>query len=135
MHARPRRRGSLSVELLFVFPILLAVLLGAVQFSLWLSAQQRVALASREGARVAATGGTSDEVAAAVRATLGDARFSAAEVRAGLTESNGDPVASGEPVSVVVSLPAAAVVPDLLRFVGFSIRNEILASQTVMRKE
>lgn len=135
MVAKPRRRASMSIELLLVFPLLLAVLLGTVQFSLWMSAQQRVALASREATRVAATGGTRDEVAASVRLTLGDTRFQLAEIQANLTDSNGDPIASGEPVSVLVSLPAGAVVPDLLRIIGFSIRNEFLVSQTVMRKE
>jgi hypothetical protein len=137
MAAKPgnKRRGSMAIELLFVFPILLAVLLGTVQFSLWLSAQQQVALASREGARTAATGGSAKDVNESVRLTLGDGRFNVAEVKVTLTDEHGDPVTAGNPVAVQVRLPAASAVPDLLRFIGFSIRNEVLVGQTVMRKE
>ncbi|MFO0845110.1 MAG: TadE family protein [Gemmataceae bacterium] len=135
LKAKNKRRGGMAVELLFVFPILLAVLLGTVEFSLWLSAQQQVALASREGARTAATGGGKDAVNLSVRRALGDTRFNAAEVVVNLADDNGDPVAPGDPVAVQVRLPAGAVVPDLLRFIGLSIQNEVLVGQTVMRKE
>lgn len=135
MSAKRRRRGLVAVELLFVLPLLLAVLLGTVEFSLWLTAQQQVNLASREGARVAATGGNRDDVDAVVRVALGPGRFDRATITATLTDEDGDPVLPGRPVAVVVQLPAAAVVPDLLAFVGLSIRNQILVGQTVMRKE
>jgi hypothetical protein len=130
-----KRRGGVAVELLLVFPLLLAVLLGTVEFSLWLAGRQQVALASREGARAAATGGTANDVQAAVRLALGDARYQQAQVVADLTDPAGVPVAPGEPVAVLVRLPAAAVVPDLLVVVGVSIRDQSLISQTVMRKE
>jgi hypothetical protein len=133
--SRRRRRGSVATELLFAFPILLAVLLATVEFSLWLSAQQQVALASREGARAAATGGDLDEVNRTVRLALGDGRFAVAQVSADLTDDLGNPAAAGDPVAVQVRLPASSVVPDLLGFVGFSIRGEVLVGQTVMRKE
>src|SRR5262245_17685472 len=105
-----RRRGSLTAELLFVFPLLLGILLATVELALWLTAQQQVALASREGARTAATGGSEEAVNDAVRLVLGDARFARAQVQASLA------VPSGEPVAVLVQLPAEAVVPDLLVF-------------------
>jgi Flp pilus assembly protein TadG len=132
---RPRRQATVAIEMLLVFPLLLAVLLGTIVFSLWLSAQQQVSLASREGARAAATGGNAADVNAAVHLALGDNRFSQASVQANLTDSNGNPLASGQPVSVVVQLPVTAAVPDLLVFIGVSIRNQSLVSQTVMRKE
>jgi Flp pilus assembly protein TadG len=131
---RPARRGGVALELLFVLPILLAVLLGAVEFSLWLTAQQQVNLAAREGARAAATGGTLDDVNAAVKLALG-ARFDKATVQAQLTDAGGNPLPPGQPVTVAVALPATAVVPDLLAFVGLSVRNVSLVGQTVMRKE
>lgn len=132
---RRTRRGSMSVELLFVLPILLAVLLGTVEFALWLSAQQQVVLASREGGRVAATGGSLDQVNEAVHLTLGDARFANATVQATLTDEFGAPIAPGQPVTVLVQLPAATVVPDLLVFIGITIRDQSLIAQTVMLKE
>src|SRR3954452_603182 len=110
---RTRRRGQVALELLLVLPVLLAVLLGTVEFSLWLTAQQQVNMAAREGARVAATGGTPDEINQAVRRALG-ARFDRATVVADLKDGNGDPVAAGQPVTVTVGLPATAAVPDVL---------------------
>ncbi|MFQ3651553.1 MAG: TadE/TadG family type IV pilus assembly protein [Gemmataceae bacterium] len=129
------RRGHVAIELLVVLPILLTVLLGTVEFSLLLTAQQQVSLASREATRVAATGGSVAEIEQAVRQTLGESRFAQATVRAMLTDSNGEPLASGEPIAVQVQLPATAAVPDLLVFAGISIRNQVVMGQTVMRKE
>ena len=129
------RRGHVAIELLIVLPILLTVLLGTIEFSLLLTAQQQVSLASREATRVAATGGSVADIEQAVRLALGDARFAQASVTAMLTDGNGDPVASGEPIAVQVRLPASAAVPDLLIFAGLSIRNQVLVGQTVMRKE
>jgi Flp pilus assembly protein TadG len=134
MYAKTRR-GHVAIELLIVLPILLTVLLGTIEFSLLLTAQQQVSLAAREATRVAATGGSVADIEQAVRLTLGDARYAQASVTAMLTDSNGDPVASGEPIAVRVQMPAGAAVPDLLVFAGLSIRNQVLVGQTVMRKE
>ncbi len=132
----PRRRPAmLAIELLFVLPVLLTVVLATVEFSLWLSAQQQVALASREGARVAAQGGSADDVLQTVQLVLGLNWSSAAQVQASLNDSDGNPLPAGAPVSVLVTIPAGTVVPDLLVLAGFSIGNEFIASQTVMRKE
>jgi uncharacterized protein (UPF0333 family) len=129
------RRAHVALELLLVLPLLLTVLLGTVEFSLMLTAQQQVSLASREAARVAATGGTPDEILYAVRLSLGDARFMQATVTPLLTDTDGNPIPSGEPIAVRVELPATAAVPDMLVFAGISIRNQVLMGQTVMRKE
>jgi hypothetical protein len=134
-YSRDARRGSAAVELLFVFPVVLALLLGTVEFSLWLAAQQQVTLAAREGARVAATGGSSDDVNSAVALVLGSTRASQAQVVSVLTASDGTSLVPGDPVLVQVQLPASAVVPDLLIFLGLSIKNQAILSQTVMRKE
>lgn len=132
---RRGRRGGLTLELLLVLPVLLTVLLGTVEFSLWLAAQQQVVLASREGARAAATGAAVDEVEAVVRRVLGDARFASAELAVQITDPAGQPIPPGDPVAVAVRLPARTVVPDLLVFIGLSIRNESLVARTVLRKE
>jgi hypothetical protein len=52
-----------------------------------------------------------------------------------LTDSSGNPLPSGEPVAVWVSLPATAAVPNLLRYIGYDIAQETLVARTVMRKE
>jgi len=130
-----KRSATLVVELLFVLPVLLIVMLATVEFSLWLTAQQQVTLASREGARTAAQGGSINDVQQTVQLVLGPNWASAAQVLATLNDSDGNPLPSGAPVTVLVTLPVGTVVPDLLVLAGFSIRNEIIASQTVMRKE
>ena len=129
------RRGHVALELLLVLPILLTVLLGTVEFSLLLTAQQQVSLASREATRVAALGGSVGDIEQVVRLTLGDSRFAQATVTPILVDANGNPIPSGEPIAVRVELPASAAVPDLLVFAGLSIRNQVLMGQTVMRKE
>lgn len=133
------RRGSVTVEMTLLFPIVLLFFLGMIEFSMMLHARQQLLAASREGARVAALGGDTEEVRQAVRQYLGNGRLGDAEVR--LTAGSNEPVEdareirSGEPVEVWVSIPAGYVVPDLLRIVGYSIRNEELVARTVMRKE
>jgi len=134
-----RRRGSLTVEMTLLFPIVLLFFLGMIEFSMMLHARQQLLAASREGARVAALGGDIEEVRQAVRIYLGGGRLGDADVR--LTALGSEPlqdarqIPSGEPVEVWVSIPAGYVVPDLLRIVGYSIRNEELVARTVMRKE
>ena len=66
-----RRRGSiLVVELMLVVPLVLVLILGTIEWALWLTAQQKLSVASRDGARVAATGGTLEEVEKAVSLQL-----------------------------------------------------------------
>jgi Flp pilus assembly protein TadG len=129
------RKGSFTLELLFVLPILMSILLGTIEFSLFGLARQQVVAASREGARTAALGGNSQEVQQAVQQYLGNGALANATVQASLTDALGNPIPSGQPVQVTVSLPANQAVPDLLAFIGFSIKNETIAAQTVMRKE
>jgi Flp pilus assembly protein TadG len=128
----PRRRGAIhAVELMLLLPIVLALIVGMVEYSMILSIDQQLAVASREGGRVAAQGGSAAEVEAAARLVLGAGAVGKhAAVTSQLTDVSGDPVA----VRVAVA-DAAAVVPNMLRFVGFSIKNKPLAGSTVMRRE
>ena len=130
-----RRTGSLAVQLLFVLPILLTFFFGMIEFSMLLIVRQQLLTASREGARVAAIGGTTDDVQQATQLFLGTGSLSQATVTSVLTDANGFPLHTGDPVLVSVSIPATAAVPDLLAFIGFSISNENLVAQSVMRKE
>ncbi|HYT89943.1 MAG TPA: TadE/TadG family type IV pilus assembly protein [Gemmataceae bacterium] len=132
---RRRRPAALAVELLFALPVLLAMLLGTVEFSMLLVARQQLLVASREGARVAAQGGDATEVEQAVSLFLGASSLAGASVQSVLTDDVGEPLPSGAPVTVTVTLPTARAVPDLLAFIGFSIRGDTLIAQTVMRKE
>jgi hypothetical protein len=125
--------------LIFVFPFLLMFLLGMVEVSLMLFSRQQLVAASREGARVAALGGDETDVQETVVRYLGPGRLADADVA--VTAVDGQPVRSardipsGEPVEVWLRLPTAHAVPDLLRFVGFSIREDEIVVRTVMRKE
>src|SRR5947209_2475357 len=132
---RTVRRGTLALELLFALPVLLAVLLATVEFSMLLVARQQLLVASREGARVAAQGGDSTEVQQAVALFLGTGPLAGARVDAVLTDDSGQPLPSGAAVAVTLSLPTTQAVPDLLAFIGVSLRRDTLITQTVMRKE
>ena len=133
---RARRRAGAALELLLVLPVLLSLLLAMVQFSMLLVARQQLAGASREAARVAAQGGDLTAVQAAAALYLGQGNLAAnAQVLASLTDDGGMPLLSGAPVAVVVQVPATQAAPDLLAFVGLSLKDEMLSAQTVMRKE
>ncbi|HMP17952.1 MAG TPA: TadE/TadG family type IV pilus assembly protein [Gemmatales bacterium] len=129
------RRGILVLELLFILPILLLLTLAMVQFSLTLHARQQLVAASREGCRVAALGGDLGEV----ERTVGQGRLAEADIEItdeqGSTIPSGQAVPSGEAVAVWLRLPTAHAVPDLLRFMGYSIRDDELVARTLMRRE
>ena len=134
--APARRGGTVAIELLFALPIVLALLLAMFEFSMILVSWQQLVAASREGARVAALGGDAQEVEQAVRNFLGSSgRLTAAEVQSLLTDDQGQPLPAGGQVEVLVSVPTAQAVPDLLRFFGFSTEGELLVARTAMRKE
>lgn len=133
--APPRRGGGVALEFILVLPILTGVVLAIVQMSMMSSARQRLVAASAQGARVAAQGGDIVDVDEAVRRHLGGGRLAAAEVRALLTDDDLRPLVTGDTVEVVVRIPAEKAVPDLLRFVGVSIKGRTLAGRTALRKE
>lgn len=133
------RSGYLLFELLLLLPVLLVLLLAAVQFGMLLHARQQLTAASREGCRVAAVGGTQEGVTEMARQVLGPGRLGDADIQ--ITLADGTPVTSpadipaGEAVAVWVRLPARHAVPDLLRFIGYSLRDDQIVGRTVMRRE
>jgi hypothetical protein len=133
--ARQRRRGSLTLELLFVMPVLLIVLLGTIQFSLMLAVEQQLETASRAGARAAALGADATTVEVVVRQVLGPGKLQSAQVLSVLTDDNGQPLPAGQPVTVLVALKSGSAVPDLLPFAGLSLARQLLVGRTVMIKE
>lgn len=129
------RSASMTLELLLVLPIALVLVLAVVEFSMILVVRQQLTAASREGARVAAIGGSPVEIEAAVRIFLGNGTLSQAEVVSVLTDESGIAIPSGGAVQVVVTLPTAQAVPNLLAPFGFSIANDVIYARTIMRKE
>jgi hypothetical protein len=134
-----QRKGVLAFELLLIFPILFVLLLAMIQFSLTLYARQQLLAASRECCRVAALGGDQADVATMAKKCLGAGRLGEAEVvitdEAGAPLPGGAALPSGELVMVWLCIPHGYVVPDLLRFIGYSHRKEELIGRTVMRRE
>lgn len=125
--ARPARglRGQAVLEVALLVPVLVGLLAGIVTFGRVYAAYQTVAVASHDGARVAATGGS----AAEVRQTVLEA-LQAAELEGGATVSVNTPAATGEPVTVEVAVCVAngfplPGVPDPVTVV----------KRTVMRRE
>jgi hypothetical protein len=132
----PRRGGYLAVELLLVLPILLALFLGMMQFSLILGARQTLLAASREGARVAAHGGTKEDVCATCRRVLGTGSLGASNVHIrSFDEDPQHPFDGRDRVEVRISVPTTLVVPDMLRWIGISFRDQDMVACTVMLKE
>lgn len=136
MAAKPRaRRASLTIELLLITPVLVAVVIAAVEFALLIAAEHRLESAAALAARVAAQGGDAKAVSKAVHDSLGGGRWEKVEVKAILEDDGGRPLAAGSNVEVVVTIDAAQVVPDLLGFVGFSLKDQTLRGRALLRKE
>lgn len=58
------------MQLIFIVPVLVLVLIAAVQYGLWSVARQTVASATIDGARVAAGNGSNKEIVKAVAKSL-----------------------------------------------------------------
>ena len=65
-HTRGNRSGVETLELILAFPILFIATLAIFQFAILVIIQQTITTAATEGARAAAAGATTDQVAARV---------------------------------------------------------------------
>ncbi len=130
--ARKRRLGAiLSMELIFVLPILLALILASVEFGMLWSSGRRVEEAAAAGCRTASFRGA-DEVAIrrSIERTLDRAslvKSYAVDVRRDLPDTN--------EVCVTVTVPMKAAAPDMLGIIGFTLGSRKITAQSVMRKE
>jgi TadE-like protein len=132
---RARRGFMNSLELVFILPIIIIILVVIVQFSQILAAEARLSAASREGARVAASGGNTHQVRHAVHAALLGRERGQVKIETNAIGSDGDPVnlPPGSDVVVRVSIPTKEVVPSAILLV--LVNNRVLIGQSVMRKE
>lgn len=127
---RSRRRGVLSMELVFTLPILGLLLMGLLEFSLLFFARADVADACRAGARKGTLhGATAESVEDEIRRALSPRLQQHLEVFADIN------VTSGEMVQVAVRLPMSSASPDLLWPAGFSLDGRYLYCETQMAKE
>ncbi len=128
----PKRKGAvLSMELVLAFPLAMGLFLALVQFSFLWVGNHRVAMAAREGCRVAILPGCDDkEIEQAVVQALGQRCMIEAHRSRFLRGKHG-----GDRVGVEVRVPMRAAAPDLLGFLGFGLGKRELVAQCVMRKQ
>ncbi len=130
---QPRRRrveaGQAVVELALVVPVLVLLLLGIAEFGRLYGAYLTVEQAAREGARVAALGGSDSDVIQAVdnAASWLDLK----QLSVSITPSQGQRLA-GQSVTVEVDYRFNFVAPVISSLVGNSI---LLHSKMIMRIE
>jgi Flp pilus assembly protein TadG len=113
-------RGSLTVEAALVIPVILLVLIAAIEVVAAISTQLELVSAAREGARVAATTPDPAAAVAAARTVIGDSSAVVSVTR---------PHVVGRQAEVVVELRKRLVTPLLG---GVSIP---LSARAVMRVE
>ena len=133
--AGSRKGALLSVELLFVLPILLGLILAMVEFSLLFSARQQVKTASQLACRVGTMPGSDPvQIERAVRQAAAKGLIRCSLVKS--YELKFEPGRNtGDPVVVDVRVPMRAAAPNLLAMIGYDLNGRHLRSRTVMRKE
>jgi Flp pilus assembly protein TadG len=117
-------------EIVLLFPILVGFLLGTVEFSIAFYERQQLLSAVREGARVAARGGSSAEVIATVQNRFGNT------VSVTITPIAVAPltVTGRNAVQVTGSVNTTDVVPNMLPYL-IDFTGEKLAASVVMNVE
>ncbi len=129
------RRGSLTVELILVLPILMILLVAMVQFSVVLAARQQLLAASRDGARVGARGGNESEVTTAVKQALGSSSLTDAKIQCRIqADDSQNPGPGRECVHVTVQVPTQKVVPGFLSWMARWAEDDLTVC-TVMHRE
>lgn len=114
-------QGSLAVEAALVLPLILVVLISAIEVTSVATTQLGLIAAAREGARVAAVTPEPEEAVRAVRRVLSGSSPVRVEVER--------PTAVGEPATVVVSVDKPLATP-LLESITVPLR-----ARAVMRVE
>lgn len=127
-----RRKGALlSVELVLVLPIVIALFMALIEFSLLWSANQRVKEASLAGCRVATFVGSN---VPAIQQAVETALYKQSLINHYKVDVDGG-TQTGDPIAITVRVPMKAASPDLLRLFGFNLSGRHLISQTIMRRE
>ena len=123
-----KRRGQAMVEFALILPVFILILLGIMEFGLVFHQYLVVTAASREGARVAALGGTDAETQTIVNT-------SAASVNTGQLTTTITPTVrvKGQTVSVQVTNPVMIRTPLIAQ--AFPQNPFPVSGTTVMRVE
>jgi hypothetical protein len=132
---RSRHGALLSMELLLILPVVMILLSALVEFSLIWSANSKIKAASRLACRVATLPSTQPLVAEyVIREKVIEVLESPKLVDACKMDCHMGQY-TGDPCTVVVSVPMKAITPDLLSFVGLGLKEREIVARTVMRKE
>lgn len=137
--ARRRRGAVLTVEMLFILPLLIIVLLGIAEFSFMLLGMQAIAASANVGAREASLPSATDAtVEAAVNDALAGWAFQGKQETK--TFVNGVDVdvttaVTGDNTQVSVILKTTHAVPDMLNFIGLSVAGQEIRATFVTRRE
>jgi Flp pilus assembly protein TadG len=102
MRSRKSQRGAAALEFALVFPVLLLLLVGIVDFGMLMSTQSVVANAAREGARTAALSNNAMAAQGAVNRAIADlpgATNIGTTVTVGCTTAAGDPCSLSDSTS------------------------------------
>jgi TadE-like protein len=127
---RSIRRGSATMELMLVLPVLLTLLVGLFEFSVLFVARSAVVDSAREGARAASRWEADPlSVEQEVRRVL------APSLQRGLIVEVEPGVQTGDTVTVIVRVPMRSASPDLLWGAGLSLDGRYLIGEATMIKE
>jgi len=134
-----RRRGSAVMDAALVFPVLLLLTFGCVEFGHFFFIKHTMQGAAREGARAAITpGATNTDVTSAVQIAMNAAGLLSSGYNvqvlngAGTSSVSAASVAAGSPIQVRVSVGWGSVGVRPLGLIGTA---KQVVGQTVMRKE
>lgn len=126
------RHGNVAVEMFFVVPLFLVIVLGLVGLADLLITEQLLGEASGRGARTAALGGSEAQVKESVRAVLGKNRADQAKITVRAADGSKAPVPPGGLVEVLIELEVKnATATGLAPVSG----DEVLIGRTVMQRE
>ena len=133
MHPNPRqirtatRRGAVAVELAFMIPIFLLMVLGIIEFGRNVMVRQVISNAAREGVRQAIIpGATKTQAENATNSYLSKAAISSGNLVVEVRDGTGaavtdlDDIDSHESVQVFVSVPYNDVSWGVMNFLGGS---------------
>ena len=137
--ARKRRGAVLTVEMLFILPLIMVVLLAIAEFSFMLLGMQAIAAATNVGAREASLASSSDtSIEAAVEGALDGWVFQGRQETTTYIngiDADAATAMTGDTVQVTVKLQTTHAVPDMLKFIGLTIAGQEIQATFVTRRE
>lgn len=144
-HHLTRRRGTTIVEFALIIPVLLAILLGIIEFGWLISRTYTVGNATREGARFGALGKTISETKSRVRGSSASVTIADSEITLqyyniststwqSWPSDNTTTSTNGVPVDSQLKVTVATPHSSLTGFFPF-LRNRTITQSTVMRRE